>query len=139
MRMSDPYGSPFSRTHDILASAARITTPSNLLLQLANANKASEFYLCLGYQIQAFDETLDQDHEVGIRLVTFGQAVTFYVDDIGYHDPSLILFHGTTEGGDRVMLVQHVSQISFLLIAMKRQNPEEPKKPFGFHPPQKEE
>jgi hypothetical protein len=111
---------------------ARARTSTNVMADLAKANMANEFYARLVYAIQAFDKSLDQDEEVGMRLVTFGQAITFHVESLGYHDPSIIYFHGTTDNGDRVSLVQHVSQISFLLIAMKRKNPDEPKKPFGF-------
>jgi hypothetical protein len=99
---------------------------------------ASQFHDRLIKMVREFDRDLRQDEEVGMRLVSFGQTVTFHVEEIGYHDPSLITFHGTMPDGQKVSLVQHVSQISFLLMAMKRRNPEEPKRPFGFQPPAKE-
>jgi hypothetical protein len=68
-----------------------------------------------------------------VRLVSFGQAVVFRLHDIGYSNPSLISFVGVTEDGDPVELIQHVSQISILLTRLPRQNPEEPRKPIGFH------
>jgi hypothetical protein len=80
----------------------------------------------------SFDEELDQDHEVGMKLVTYGQAVTIHVTKLGFFNPSLIMFFGDTEDGDRVQLIQHVSQISFLLVALPKLNPDEPKRPFGF-------
>lgn len=57
-------------------------------------------------------------HEVGVRLVTFGQSVEFYLDDIGYYNPSLIRFCGTMAEGTQVQLVQHVTQISILLMGV---------------------
>lgn len=95
-------------------------------------NLASEFYSRLVEMIKDFDETLDLEHEVGMRLVSYGQTVQFHIEDLGYYNPSLIRFYGRMEDGSRVELIQHVSQISFLLIAVKRLNPEEPKRSIGF-------
>lgn len=97
-----------------------------------NPNLASEFYNRLVEMIKDFDGKLDHDLEVGIRLVSFGQTVQFHIEDLGYYDPSLIRFHGRLDDGSKVELIQHVSQISFLLMAVKRLNPEEPKRPIGF-------
>jgi hypothetical protein len=96
-----------------------------------NPNLASEFHHRLISWINDFHRGLDDKHEVGARLVNFGQSVTFHIDDIGYWNPSLISFVGKTESGEPVELVQHVSQISILLIAMKR-NEDSPKRPIGF-------
>ena len=67
-----------------------------------------------------------------MRLVNFGQAVTFHIEDIGYWNPSLISFRGHTEKGEPVELIQHVTQISILLMKMKREQPQQPKRPIGF-------
>jgi hypothetical protein len=66
-----------------------------------------------------------------LRLISFGQSITFHVANIGWHNPSLVLFYGQHEG-QPVKLVQHVSQISFLLMKVKRLDPSSPKIPFGF-------
>jgi hypothetical protein len=97
-----------------------------------NPNLASEFYKRLIKWIQEFDNNLDQEHEVGIRLVSFGQNVTFHLEDMGYMNPSLISFSGVTEDGEPVELIQHVSQISILLLKVKRIDAQHPKKPIGF-------
>ena len=99
-------------------------------------NLASEFYERLVKLINDFDEDLDKEHEVGIRLVSFGQTVKIHVYDIGYYNPSLIIFWGFLENREPVQLIQHVSQISFLLLALKRLDPSKPKRKIGF---QKEE
>lgn len=98
----------------------------------ANPNLASEFHKRLVEWINDFDKSLDQDFEVGVRLVNFGQSVTFHLQDIGYWNPSLISFCGITDQGDPVELIQHVSQISILLIKVKRQDTSQPKRPIGF-------
>ena len=106
-----------------------ITTPEN-------QNLASEFYKRLVKKINHFNESLDDEYEVGVRLVNFGQAVTFHLQDMDYLNPSLISFVGDTNPGtetnERVELIQHVSQISILLMKLKRKDPSQPKHPFGF-------
>jgi hypothetical protein len=81
--------------------------------------------------IQAFESELDDEHEVGARLVSFGSAIQFHVESVGYKAPSLVTFIGVTDAGDRVQLVQHVSQLSFLLVAVRKRE----EKPYrvGFH------
>ncbi len=93
---------------------------------------ASEFYKRLCVWINKFDKQLDNKYEVGVRLVNFGQAITFHLEDIGYSDPYLICFRGRTNSDDPVELVQHISQISILLMKLPRKHPDKPKKPFGF-------
>ena len=95
-------------------------------------NLASEFCMRLVDMINKFGANLDQDHEVGMNLVSFGQAITFHVTGIGCYNPSLIRFLGRLQNGSQVELIQHVSQISFLLMALKRLNPSEPKTMIGF-------
>lgn len=97
-----------------------------------NPNLASEFHHRLINWINDFHKSLDDEHEVGARLVNFGQSVTFHIEDISYWNPSLISFIGKNELGEPVELVQHVSQISILLLAMKRENVGQPKRPIGF-------
>lgn len=97
-----------------------------------NYNLACEFHKRLVEWINKFDSSLEQEYEVGVRLVSFGQTVVFHLDDIGYWNPSLISFQGTTEDGQPVELIQHVSQISILLMKLKRPDPDKPKKKIGF-------
>lgn len=74
----------------------------------------------LGEYVRAFEKELDEDHEVGARLVSFGTSIQIHVHAISYTAPFLITFSGVTENGDAVRLIQHVSQLSFLLVALKK-------------------
>lgn len=100
--------------------------------RLAIEGRASAVHGRLGRLIGEFDGGLDQTHEVGMRLVSFGREIVFHVTGLGYWNPSLIIFHGKLENGEVVQLVQHVSQLSFLLMALKREDPSKPKSPMGF-------
>lgn len=70
--------------------------------------------------ISEFESALDQGQEVGVRLVSFGSAVFFHAEEIGFFKPNVITFKGVTPEGDRVQLIQHVSQLSFLLKAVPK-------------------
>ena len=86
-------------------------------------------------QIREFDESLAADEEVSIKLVSFGQATVLKVTGLGYCDPNLILFYGYFDDNSPAKLIQHISQLNFLIMSVKRKDPDEPKKPIGFiHP-----
>jgi len=106
--------------------------PIKELVALSQANYASKFYEHLANWIIDFDSKLDNEHEVGVRLVNFGQTVVFSLEDMRYCDPSLISFIGHTQEGQPVELIQHINQINILLMKLPRQYPAEPKKPIGF-------
>jgi hypothetical protein len=109
----------------------RLPPPSPLVTNV-EANYASEFHKRLVAWINDFDSQLDQQHEVGVRLVSFGQTVVFHLADISYWNPSLIVFKGAMEDGQPVELIQHVSQISILLMRLPRKDPNQPKTRIGF-------
>jgi hypothetical protein len=117
-------------------SPVDIKLQPNPLVVAAEANYASEFHKRLVKLINQFDATLDQSHEVGVRLVNFGQTVVFHLEDLGYWNTSLISFSGKTEANAPVELIQHVSQISILLMKVPRKDLSKPKRPIGFeqHP-----
>lgn len=102
---------------------------------LAQAN-ASNFYRQLQEQIQEFEARLDPDKDVGLRLVAFGglPEIRIHLSEVGYADPAMITFRGDTENGDPVQLIQHVSQANVLLIALKRPEPQLPRRKIGFQP-----
>lgn len=95
-------------------------------------NHASEFHWRLVQMVNEFHRELEDEYEVGGQLVNFGNETTFSFTGLGYFNPSLIRFFGTKPDGSPVELVQHVTQISVLLVRQKRIHPEEPKRPIGF-------
>lgn len=84
------------------------TAPSHTL------NPAEWMYERLMSTIGDFEKTLDEEHEVGVRLVTFGAAMVLHIERLGYWGPDIITFHGVEMGTtNKVQLVQHLSQLSF--------------------------
>jgi hypothetical protein len=93
-------------------------------------NQAKWAYEQIVKAIIRFERKLDQDHEIGARLVNFGGHETFHIENVGCCPPHFIRFIGRTVEGQPVELIQHVSQTSVLLVAMKKQR-EEPNR-IGF-------
>jgi hypothetical protein len=93
-------------------------------------NPAKWTYIRLVEYIKDFEAELDNDHEIGARLVSFGQSITFHIQDMGYYGPDIISFDGMNDQGEKLQLIQHISQLSVLLIGMKKQN-ETPRR-IGF-------
>lgn len=85
-------------------------------------------------RIKQFEANLDEEHEIAIKLVQFGQTNIMCVRRIDCYNPDLIIFGGTINGADSA-LVQHVSQLNFLLIATEKQEPVRPasRVEIGFH------
>lgn len=83
-------------------------------------------------QIKEFEEDLDDNHEVALRLASFGQSILLNVTDIGYANPSTIVFYGFVDGKSAT-LVQHMSMLNFLLLSVPKQNPKKPANRIGFY------
>ena len=107
-------------------------TSTEALNKVQDLELASVFIEKLGAYIDEFDKNLDPQQEIGIKMVSFGQTLQFTVHNIGYNNPKLVCFCGEMPDGSPVQLIQHVNQISFLLIAVQRTNPEQVKHPIGF-------
>lgn len=84
--------------------------------------------------IKKFENTLDNDHEVAIKLASFGQSITLSVIRIGYSDPNTLVFYGYV-GEQPATLIQHMSQLNFLLLAAPKADPKKPVRrvKLGFH------
>ncbi|WP_179339390.1 DUF6173 family protein [Winogradskyella ludwigii] len=81
---------------------------------------AGAYYERLAKYIIEFEKDLTDSEEVGAKLVSFGESIIIHVEDLGYWNPRLICFYGTDSKGQKVQLIQHVNQISILLIKLKR-------------------
>ena len=60
-------------------------------------NPAAWTYQKLGESIKDFEADLDKEHEIGARLVSFGQTVVFHIEDVGYYGPDIITFSGIND------------------------------------------
>jgi hypothetical protein len=95
---------------------------------------AESTYERLMKYIGQFEMQLDRDHEIGGRFVSFGDDTHFHIADVGYWNPDIITFDGFDQNGNRVKLIQHVSQLNVLLVAVRKMTPPaEPPRRIGFY------
>ena len=81
--------------------------------------------------VEDFEASLDQEHEVGLMIKNFGQSIVMQVMEIGYEKSVLMVFKGIVNGNPAT-LIQHINQLSFMLTAVPRPEPEKPKAKIGF-------
>lgn len=94
---------------------------------------ASDMYQRIVALINNFESGLSDDMQAGGRLVSAGD-ITFSIQDIGYWDPNMIVFYGELSDGSAVELVQHISQLNLLLVAVPRHDDiEKPRRIIGFN------
>lgn len=110
------------------------TSPLIEPLQIENPHYASRIYKILHEEIEAFESELDDDHEVAIRLVSFGTSILMNVESIGYHNTDLLFFYGYV-GGNYTQLIQHVSQLNLLLTSAEKEDKSQPPRRIGFTVP----
>ena len=112
-----------------LQEAFDIRTAVNNNVVPIGTNSSSQFEILKDY-IQEFESSLDSEHEVGMLLTSFGTSVLLNVTYISYESPSLMIFKGSFQGS-KATLIQHVSQLNFLLTSIKK-DADRPKHKIGF-------
>jgi hypothetical protein len=95
------------------------TGESQFIARPVNLSPAESTYNRLRKYIADFEANLDDEHEIGARLVSFGQTLQFHIESLGYHGPDIITFEGVDKG-QRVQLIQNISQLNVLLVAVKK-------------------
>ena len=84
-------------------------------------------------EIKKFESTLDAEHETGMVLANFGSICTIQVSSINTKNPGLIIITGYDNAtGNNVTLVQHYTQLNFLLMAIPNPEPTKPPRRIGF-------
>ena len=91
---------------------------------------ADQQFEILKRYIQEFEESLDDEHEVGILMTNFGQSVLMNVTSIAYEEPVLMVFKGYVESREAT-LIQHINQLNFMLTTVEVK-PDRPKQKIGF-------
>lgn len=124
--MDLPYSQILKEISDQNYSFEVSPTPASL------AYSDTQFEILKRY-IQEFEASLDDEHEVALRLTNFGSSITMSVVDIGYEESVLLVFKGYING-QYSTLIQHVSQLNFLLTSVPK-DPDRPKQRIGFAVP----
>lgn len=110
----------------------------NRLIDLRNPHLADVIYENLMEEIIDFQNDLDEDHEVGVLLASFGSSVLMNVTELGYQNPDMLYFYGYVNGNE-ARLIQHVSQLNFLLMSVEKEDKTQPPRRIGFRSSSEEE
>ena len=83
-------------------------------------------------EIINYQSYLDETEDVAMMVVKFNESITILVDSIGYIGYNLVRFGGKDNSGKPLELIQHISQLNFLLTVVPKPVPEAPKRKIGF-------
>jgi Family of unknown function (DUF6173) len=81
--------------------------------------------------IRNFEQQLDAAHEIAMGFAG-GDAGVLRIEGVGYFDPDVVTFYGRDEEGGKTQLIQHVTQVSVILRAARKVEPDEPARRIGF-------
>ena len=100
-------------------------------LDYRNYNYADFKYEKLKEEIENFQNNLSDEFDVMVQMATFGKEIIMLVEGIGYQNPDLLYFYGKI-GDQKAQLIQHHSQLNFLLLASKKEDPKKKGHRIGF-------
>lgn len=81
-------------------------------------------------QIVEFEKNIPQNKQAAILINGYSEPIL--INDIGFHNPELIILHGFGKNSECVQILQHVSQVNLFLVAVERPHPEKPRRKIGF-------
>ncbi|MFC5737794.1 DUF6173 family protein [Sinirhodobacter huangdaonensis] len=81
--------------------------------------------------IQNFENQLQPDEEVALGI-TGGDVGVLQIEGLGYFAPDILTFYGRDEDGARTQLIQHVSQLNVMLVAIPKPAAEDEARRIGF-------
>lgn len=99
---------------------------------IQEGSTAKQVAINLYEEIVKYQASLPDTEDVIMMLVQFGQTYTIRVTNIGYSGYTLVCFHGEDIDGKPLELIQHISQLNFLLQVLPKEKPEAPKRKIGF-------
>lgn len=112
-------------------SAAPTHIPSNLQDNGEEKSAARWAYERLILYIQNFEKQLNADQEVAMGF-TGSDAGVMRIEGLGYFDPDIVTFYGSTDTGTRTQLIQHVAQLNVMLMALPKPTEQAEPTRIGF-------
>lgn len=105
--------------------------PNTMQAPVEAKSPAQWAYERLILYIQNFEKQLDADQEVAMGF-TGGDAGVIRIEGMGYFDPDILTFYGSTDEGMKTQLVQHVSQLNVMLMALPAEEEQQEPNRIGF-------
>ncbi len=82
--------------------------------------------------IRNFESELDAEQEIAMGFASDETGV-LRIEGLGFFEPDIITFYGRDDEGAKTQLIQHVSQLSVTLRAVRKEAETEPPRRIGFH------
>ena len=82
--------------------------------------------------IRNFESELDAEQEIAMGFASDETGV-LRIEGLGFFEPDIITFYGRDDDGSKTQLIQHVSQLSVTLRAVRKEAETEPPRRIGFH------
>ena len=114
---------------DKISETKRIENQANYIATEATAKKMAEL---IHKEITDYQNSLDSSYDVALKIIQFGQSYTLLVDRVGYRGVNILCFYGNDSSGNPLCLLQHLSQLNFLIVPVKQSEPTLPKRTIGF-------
>ena len=92
---------------------------------------AESMYHRLILYIRNFEQQLDATHEIAMGFAG-GDAGVLRIEGLGFFDPDIVTFYGRDDDGAKTQLIQHVAQVSVILRAVRKEEPDAPARRIGF-------
>lgn len=100
--------------------------------EMALSNSAEAISQKLFEAIRAYQQLLPDKDDVALQVVTFGSNTSILVERIGYIGSNLVVFGGKDSSGKPLELIQHINQLSFLMMVAPKPSVEAPRRQIGF-------
>ncbi|MBD2458258.1 hypothetical protein H6G80_29855 [Nostoc sp. FACHB-87] len=134
----------FRNVNKILSSAIRLPQMNiprikpiqeqtrEVLQEFSEIFLARTFYQRLKYHIKETQANLSEDEHLAIYFCNKAGEMIL-IEDIGYHNPNLIILYGQDLTGNPSNLLVHVESVELVLKVLKIENePEVKKRRIGF-------
>ncbi len=98
---------------------------------LNEKSEAEWAYERLILYLRKFEEGLDSEHEVAVGFAGSDVGV-LRIEGLGFFAPDIVTFYGQDGDGQKLQLIQHVSQLNVLLSAVPKTSSEGEARRIGF-------
>ena len=129
MTGKSPKAAPANSTQSPTKAGAKTATKA--ASKAVQKSAAESMYDRLILYIRKFEQQLDGAHEIAMGFAG-GEAGVLRIEGLGFFAPDIVTFYGRDDEGAKTQLIQHVAQVSVILRAIRKGEPDAPARRIGF-------
>lgn len=118
--------------NELSNNLSRISINNEFIADEVYKSSAELLAKALYERIVEFQSKLSCNEDVGVAFVRFDITTILLIESIDYIGNNLVVFHGKDTNDNPLELIQHISQLNFLLTVVHKSAPEVPKRQIGF-------